>query len=124
MLPKNHRRHVALGLVLAAGALPASAAARTDTPARDTGAQPASAGVNLSSPDARDAAAGIDLSRTAVPQVDVVKVSAGSSFDWGDAAIGAGGAAGLVLLVLGGTVAGVRRRGGSINPMHPAGFAH
>jgi hypothetical protein len=125
MLPQNHRRHVALGLVLAAGALPASAAARTDTPAHSTVSPAASSpGIDLRSPDARDAAAGIDLRRTPVPQVEVVQASSSSGFDWGDAGIGAGGAVGIVLLALGGTVAVVRHRGGSINPLHPTGFAH
>ena len=40
----------------------------------------------------------------------VVKVVERGGFDWGDAAIGAGGALGLILVLSGGTFAVARRR--------------
>jgi hypothetical protein len=58
--------------------------------------------VDLRSPDAVDAAN---------PAVQVVQSGGSSSgFDWGDAGIGAGGLAAVVLLVLGGTMMATRRR--------------
>jgi hypothetical protein len=72
--------------------------------ARDAG-RPAPAPVqDLRSPDTRDVAA-----HRAIPPARVVSVSS-DGFDWGDAAIGAGGAAGLVLVLAGAGTALTRRR--------------
>jgi hypothetical protein len=58
--------------------------------------------VDLRSPDAVDAAN---------PAVQVVQTGGSSSgFDWGDAGIGAGGLAAVLLLVLGGTLIATRHR--------------
>jgi hypothetical protein len=59
------------------------------------------------SPDARDAAD----TRPVVAVQPVVEVTASDGMDWGDAAIGAGVALGLVLLAAGGTLT-VRRHHG------------
>jgi hypothetical protein len=48
----------------------------------------------------------------AAPPVQVVDNSAGSGFDWGDAGIGAAGALGLSMLVVGGGVAIAGKRRG------------
>jgi hypothetical protein len=66
--------------------------------------------IDLRSPDAVDASA--KHITGLVPPVQVVHISDGSKggFDWGDAAIGAGTAAGLALLVLGGAVMVTHRR--------------
>jgi hypothetical protein len=83
---------------LLGGAVPAGALAAQDLRSPDARDAARQATVqDLRSPDARDAAARI------------VQVSPGG-FDWGDAAIGAGGALGLILVLSGGTFAVARRR--------------
>ena len=82
--------------------------------ARDAVSAPVPSGavarsVDLRSPDARDAAAGRPAGGSTV--VDVIRIPApAAGFDWGDAAIGAGAAGGLVLVGFGSTRAVSRRR--------------
>ena len=102
----NHSIKTAPALVLALAAIaPAAASAKFDlNPPQTT----AVSRPDPRSPDARDAAlAAARLAPTRGPVV--VSVSESGGFDWGDAAIGAGGAAGL-LLVAGGTAAYATRR--------------
>jgi hypothetical protein len=106
----------ALGLAAAfALALSAPVSARTvhladqDLRSPDThygGSPTALTQQDLRSPDARDAAT---ATRRPVSPASIVSVSA-DGFDWGDAAIGAGGAAGLVLVLAGAGTAVMRRR--------------
>ena len=72
-------------------------------------AQPAFATpADFRSPGARVAHAGVS---PAGPTIQIIRSSPSSSFDWGDAGIGAGGAIAVVLVALGGvTLAGHRRR--------------
>ena len=105
---------IALGLVLAAVA-PATALASSDLrspDARDPFVAPATATPDLRSPDARDAAAG--RSAAGSPSVLVVRIpqhrSTATGIDWGDAVIGAGGAAAVLALTGGATLALQRRR--------------
>ena len=67
-------------------------------------------GPDLRSVDARDAAQAPDgaVTRVDPPALKVVPVASGG-FHWDDAAIGAGGALGLVLILAGGTAAITRR---------------
>jgi hypothetical protein len=119
-------RYITVGLtkwvapVLAAAVLAPAAAAQTSQDLRSPDARDAATQVqpapDLRSPDAQDAAEGRGAWNT--PQVTVLKisrpqVSSSSGFDWTDAGIGAGGALGLVLLAVGGTlvVAHGRRAG-------------
>ena len=74
--------------------------------ARDV-AQPKVVVQDLRSPDARDVATRAPHAIAPARVID----SSPSGFDWGDAAIGAGGAAGLVLLIAGTGTAVMRRRG-------------
>jgi hypothetical protein len=105
---------------LAAVVLAASAAAQPIQDLRSPDARDAATQVqpapDLRSPDAQDAAEGRGAWNA--PRVMVVKmsrpqVSGSNGFDWTDAGIGAGGALGLVLLAVGGTlvVAHGRRAG-------------
>jgi hypothetical protein len=103
-----------IAALLMAVAVPAAMAQPTDLrspDARDAAAaaQPAQ---DLRSPDAQDFAAGRQI--VASTPVQVAKAPsdtpAPSGFDWGDAALGAGGALGLALVGVGGTVALMRRR--------------
>jgi hypothetical protein len=68
--------------------------------------------VDMRTPDARDHGQG--RGTFSAPEVTVVKLvdpaPAGSSFDWADAGIGAGGLLGLILVGLGGTVAVAHRK--------------
>jgi hypothetical protein len=61
---------------------------------------------DLRSPDARDAAEGRSMAAVATP---VVEITRAEGFDWGDAAIGAGGATGLLAISLAGAMS-LRRR--------------
>jgi hypothetical protein len=61
---------------------------------------------NLSTPDARDAAARRTPADIAAP---VVEITRADGFDWGDAAIGAAGATGLLAISLAGAMT-LRRR--------------
>jgi hypothetical protein len=106
-----------LATVLAAGALAApSAIARPadlgvpHTHGSISAAQPASGADDLRSPDARDAAQGRQVVASTPVEVVRTKHSTPTGFDWGDAAIGAGGAMAAVLACLGGTMALTRRR--------------
>lgn len=115
-------RHATLAVAVAA--IAASTALATDLrspstrdathPAREAGAQldlrspdtrdaadaaRARHAVTVSSPDARDWATG-DLPPAATPTATVV-VHRPSGFDWSDAAIGAAGGAGLILVLAG-----------------------
>ena len=69
-------------------------------------------GQDLRTPDAQDVAAGRQI--VASTPVQVAKATndgpTASGFDWGDAALGAGGALAIALAGAGGTVALVRRR--------------
>jgi hypothetical protein len=105
---------------LAAAVLVPAAAAQAIQDLRSPDARDAATQVqpapDLSSPDAQDAVEGRGAWKA--PQVMVVKVSrpqvsSSSGFDWTDAGIGAGGALGLVLIAVGGTlvVAHGRRAG-------------
>jgi len=60
---------------------------------------------DLRSPD------GTDAVRRPVPAARVIQIKP-DNFDWTDAAIGAGGAVGLALILVGGTAVVMRRRGG------------
>jgi hypothetical protein len=106
---------VAVGLALAALA-PATALASDDLrspDARDAATASTAASVDLRTPDAHDAADG--RSAAGSPSVLVVRMSqpsasAGSGIDWGDMAVGAGGAVLVLALTAGGTLAVQRRR--------------
>ena len=115
MIRHHLSRSAALGLALAALAAPA-AIAQQDLRSPDTrDAARASEERNalrqdLRSPDTRDFAEG--RGTFSVPDVTVVKVPAtdapapvADSLDWGDIAIGAGGALGVMLLAIGGALA-------------------
>jgi hypothetical protein len=111
-------RSAALGLTLAALAVPTAAAQQDlrSPDARDAARAAELAqdqrGQDLRSPDARDAAEGRGSFNA--PEVTVVKLTepspTGGGIDWGDAGIGAGGLLGLILLALGSTLAITHRR--------------
>ena len=97
----NHRKiKTTLTLALALGAfVPAAASARLELnprPARTTPSQPA---------------------------VQIVRVSAPSGFDWGDAGIGAAGALGLSTLAIGSALVIAARRHGSSQTADPGHHA-
>ena len=83
-----------------------SADARDAAAGRSTGAAAAPTGPDLRSADARDAAEGRSTADVAAP---IVEVTRAAGFDWGDAAIGAGGATGLLAISLAGAMT-LRRR--------------
>jgi hypothetical protein len=97
---------IALGLAAAPPA-PAAEQDLRSPDARDAAQRAASSPtpVNFQSPDARD----VTRPRTIVVPVRSVTV-ADAGFDWGDAAIGAGGALAAMLLLSGGASALGRRR--------------
>ena len=133
----HHRRRLALALVLAAGAVPASAPVASAKPAeqpvargiyepvrvqdqrmpgsreaglqslREEQAATQSAARELRSPDTRDVAAGRPVSG---PGVNVVRVAQPSAFEWGDAGIGAGAALALAMIASAGALLTFRRR--------------
>jgi hypothetical protein len=76
----------------------AAEAAIGGTPAQD-----------LRSPDTRDGGAGVGVAQRTIRPVRVVDFG-DNGFDWTDAAVGAGGALGLVLVLGAGGAAVVRRR--------------
>lgn len=146
-----HRKLVGtVAVAIVAGALGASAAVAGPADLRSPGvrdaAQPATVatpGADLRSPDAQDlgrgiasgSVAGIDFRspdvvdlgnggvRVAPPApVDVVQVGPSSGFDWGDAAIGAGGLAALALLGIGIALMEMHRRRSHLKP--PSALAH
>jgi hypothetical protein len=119
----THRKLVGtVAVAIAAGSLAVSSAAAAPADLRSPGAaQPAAVAppsTDLRSPDAQDLGRGILPQSTAVvdarspdsvdratgggvratPAVELVQVGGSSGFDWGDAAIGAGGLAALALL--------------------------
>ncbi len=106
---------LAVGLMAVA---PAAAAPARDVPApnvrsphvQDSARAVASGriAIDLRSPDARDAASG---TRAAAQQpVQGTRAGDRSTFDWGDAGIGAGAIVSLVLVALGGIVLAGHRR--------------
>jgi hypothetical protein len=106
-----------LAAILAVAILAAPAAASTGQDLRSPDARDAAAGrttgtaaaptrQDLRSPDARDAAAGRTSADVVAP---VLEVTPARRFDWGDAAIGAGGATGLLAISLAGAMT-LRRR--------------
>lgn len=100
---------LAAALALAAAA-PAGAFAAQDLRSPDTrdgGSPTALTQQDLRSPDSRDVAT---RAQRPVAPARVIAVSPSEGFDWGDAAIGAGGAAGLVLVLAGAGTALMRRR--------------
>jgi hypothetical protein len=115
-------RMATLGLTMAAVAAPTAGASQDlrSPDAIDAGSalqqvQPQQPAQDLRSPDAADAAQGSAASTP--PRVTVVKVSepapSSSSFDWGDAGIGAGAALGLLLIGLAGVLVAIHRRHGA-----------
>jgi hypothetical protein len=104
-----------------------SAPLRTDAQSgyafsRASGALSTPTTIDRRSPDAIDVAAGRTFH--AAPSVEVVHVGGGSSgFDWGDAGIGAGGAAALALLALGGAMMVTHRRRPGVKPPGPSALA-
>jgi hypothetical protein len=101
---------MATAAVICAAAITAPAAsAHFDGPAVYGDGAGAAAAQDLRSPDVRDAARGVVAARVvapSAPRVEVVR-SGSDGFEWGDAAIGA--AVGLLLALMGGTVAIVAR---------------
>ena len=101
----------ALLMAVAAPAAMAQPADLRSPDARDAAAaaQPAQ---DLRSPDAQDFAAGRQIVASTPVQVGQApnEGPTASGFDWGDAALGAGGALAIALAGAGGTVALVRRR--------------
>jgi hypothetical protein len=98
-----HRARIGLALTLAFASSAAPAAARQfDVNAHGTEVLQGSP-ANLSN--------AIRPSRTAVPPATIVHVTTtGSSFDWGDAGIGAAGGFALSMIAVGGAVAATQRR--------------
>jgi hypothetical protein len=89
MTAHNHRFKTTLALTLALGAItPAAASARVDLNPGTAGATPPS-----------------------TPAAQIIRVTAPSGFDWGDAGIGAAGGFGLSMLALGGGLGIAQRRG-------------
>jgi uncharacterized iron-regulated membrane protein len=129
-----HLKRITVGAVALALAVPAAAGAREDNGpiTRDAPVSAAPARSDLRSPDAREAATnprqapGVDLrspdvqdATTRAPAVpaDVTpaappatSTATSSSFEWGDAVIGAAGMLGIVLLVVGVGMLAVRHR--------------
>ena len=97
---------LAAALAVATLAAPASAATASGSHQRSAGESTIRAYQDLRSPDARDAAEG----RTTYVVPPLVKLTPGrDGFDWGDAAIGAAGASGLLAISLAGAMT-LRRR--------------
>jgi hypothetical protein len=146
----THRKLVGtVAVAIAAGALgiTSAAAASVDlrTPDARDAARPAAVAplsTDLRSPDAQDLARGIQPQSTAVvdarspdsvdratgggvratPGVELVQVGGSSGFDWGDAAIGAGGLAALALLGAGIALMEMHRRRAHLKP--PSALVH
>lgn len=104
----------AIATMLMAVAAPAAMAQPADL--RSPDAQDAAAVVqqaqDLRSPDAQDFAVGRQIVASTPVQVAKApsETPARPGFDWGDAALGAGGALAVALLGVGGTLALMRRR--------------
>jgi hypothetical protein len=117
------------GASVTAGQLPRTTQNLVSPDARDAARTSSLAGttdqIDLRSPDARDAADG--RGTWSAPRVTVVKApqSTGTSsgFDWGDAGIGAGAVAALILLGLGGGLVSTHRRRGGRRPQRSATIA-
>jgi hypothetical protein len=124
---RSHKAASSLSAVLAVGALaaPSALARPADMIIPNTGgvSQHTTGTVDLRSPDTRDAAQGRQIVASTPVALPGIRHSSATGFDWGDAAIGAGGAMGAVLLCLGGTVALTRRRDGSTSPSKAARLA-
>jgi hypothetical protein len=102
----SHRSTIPATVAVIASLAPAGAFAGQDwrsPDARDAG-QPKVVIQDLRSPDARDVA-----DHRPVVAARVIDVSSGG-FDWGDAAIGAGGTVGIVLVLAGAGLTVTRRR--------------
>lgn len=112
----NHHRLIrsaALGLALAALAAPTAAGVDLRSPDARDAARAAEARqdppyVDLRSPDARDAGEGRAGKVTVVTVTE--RSPASDGLDWADVGIGAGGLLGLILLGLGGTFVVLHRR--------------
>jgi hypothetical protein len=114
----THRSVARAGLVLAAAVLLcltfATAGHAQDLRSPDSrdaaeGALGAAPAQDLRSPDTSDAAAGASVAQRTIRPVRVVDFG-DNGFDWTDAAVGAGGALGLVLVLGAGGAAVLRRR--------------
>jgi hypothetical protein len=114
----THRNVPRAGLILAAAVLLAltfATAGRAQdlrSPDARDAADAATRGApaqDLRSPDTRDAAAGVGVAQRTIRPVRVIDLG-DNGFDWTDAAVGAGGALGLVLVLGAGGAAVVRRR--------------
>lgn len=102
---------LATALAIGALAAPSAFAQPADVSGPNAGAtQHASGTDDRRSPDTQDAAQGRRIVASTPVEIVRVKHSSATGFDWGDAAIGAGGTMGAVILCLGGTVALTRRR--------------
>jgi hypothetical protein len=110
------RARLAIGTLAGAAALTGAPAAQAiqggpSPDARDGGGSVQTVfSTDLRSPDARDGGGTVSAARQPI----VVTVTKRGGFDWGDAAIGAGGGAGIVLLVGGLATTASRRRAGAL----------
>jgi hypothetical protein len=109
-------RHLGAALVIGAVAAPVAAAQSPDSVERNRAAAEQRAlaidrQLDKVTPDAHDVADGRPPNATPAPVVIRVVRYETSALDWGDVAIGAGGAIGLVLLAGGGALTVTRRRG-------------
>jgi hypothetical protein len=106
-------RHLGLALAIGAVAAPAAGAASPDAIDLNRAAAERNH-IDARTPDAIDFAQGINPGDQPVPKVVTVprfvEVSTSGGMQWGDVAIGAGGAMGLVLVATGGVVTVMRRR--------------
>src|SRR3954447_22715540 len=108
-------RHVGAALAIAAVAAPVATAQSPDSVERnrEAAAQRDAAlhwQLDKVTPDARDVADGRPANAVPAPVIVRVTRHETSPLDWGDVAIGAGGAVGLVLLAGGATMTVTRRR--------------
>jgi hypothetical protein len=108
------RRPLGAALAIGAIAAPPAAAQSPDSVDRNRAAAERHAleqrGFEGVTPDARDAADGRFPSNSPTPVIVRVTRTRPETLDWGDVAIGAGGALGLVLVAAGGTLTIARRR--------------
>lgn len=109
MSPNNHHTKAGLAIALAVAAIaPAPASARLNlNPISATPAPPSAAPV-ASSPLDLNRRLNLPAPGSQAP-VQIIRVSAHSGFDWGDAGIGAAGGLGLSLLAIGGGLVVTRR---------------
>jgi hypothetical protein len=111
MTPTTHHRiaRTAAG-ALAATALLAPAAASAHLPFEELRAAPPVVYHATPAPDRIDTGRSAQVTRAAVTPAPTVTQSIDDGFDWGAAAIGAGGAGALLLLAAAGTSAAGHRR--------------